>query len=108
MSVSNVFKSIKLLSDLTKKQKNKYLQDNGYYYQSKYGYENLFIKYAIDNNQYDNLKTWYENCTYSSPDYIDKINLKSGEIINNPTHLSVYVNNRFHEFFNGEKMNLKK
>ncbi len=69
MSINNVFKSIKLLSDLTKKQKNKYLQDNGYYYQSKYGYENLFVKYAIENNQYDDLKTWYENCTYSSPDY---------------------------------------
>ena len=81
---------------------------NGFSFNTKYGYENAFIKFAIDNNDFDKLKIWYDKATHSGPHHIERIELLNGEIVESPVNLSTYANNRFYEFFNGKEIKLKK
>lgn len=108
MTINEQIKNIKLLSSLTKKQRNAYMDANGFNFHTKYGYENAFIKYAIDNNDFNALKIWFNEATYTGPNYFEKIELLNGEIIEKPTCISNYANNRFYEFFNAKEMKLKK
>ena len=82
---------MKFLEDLTKKQRNAYMSEHGFSFNTKRGPENARITYLFEMNSKEEVQEWFKKTAVTADLSIDPHD-----------HISVYMSNRIYEILNDQ------
>lgn len=83
---------MKKLTHLTKEEINQYMHENGFFFNTKRGFEDAQIKYLFENNSKEDIESWFNH---------KKQTMRYTPLDDEENIISVYMNNRIYEKLNG-------